>query len=102
MDEEKKVVYMFKPEEEGLIRKAIVGDKNDNKNSSSAKTSKIDRKKRTEKFLNNLSKFHSKQEIEQIRRIMESVSDEEFEMLCNQADAMTNALLGDDHDFNLD
>ena len=100
---EGKKFYTFKPEEKGLIRKAIENnEKNNTSNNQNTSKSKFDRKKRTEKFLYNLSKIHSKREIEELRKGFESMSDEEFKMLCDEADRLTNFLLNDNHDFNAD
>ena len=103
-----KKVYLFKTGEDRLFGTAIKNSmsktsnsNSSNNNASQQKVGKVDRKKRTEKFLQSFSKTHSKREVEEFRRLMESVSDEEFERICNQADMLTNMLLGDNHDFNL-
>ena len=52
--------------------------------------------------MQSFARYHSKREVEEFRKLMEGVSDAEFEMLCNKADLLTNMLLGDNHDFNAD
>ena len=110
MSEDKKL-YMPQSDDDRLFKKVINKNNNHQKkggkkrsggNNISQSSSKFDRKKRTEKFLYHLSKIRSKEEIDALRRVMESMSDKEFEDLCNKADLLTNIMLGENNDFNAD
>ena len=87
--DKKREVNLIRPITRDMIRENIKADLSE---SCSKETARLKRQKRVDEILRTMSQYASKQEIEKVRRIAMSMSDEEFEQIEKRAKEILDGL----------